>query len=134
MAVAGTGPALVGFEPNSADRRRVLSVACCAHALHDGYTDLIYVLLPVWQTEFALSYAALGALRVYVSRLRALLPPLEDGERLFYRAPGYALAVADGELDATAAVEVERHLESCADCALLLAELEETRRGPKGSK
>ena len=57
--------------------------------------------------------AALGALRVYVSRLRALLPPLEDGERLFYRAPGYGLAVADGELDATEfarlVVEARRH-------------------------
>ena len=44
--------------------RRVLAVACGVHALHDGFTDLIYVLLPVWQTEFALSYAALGVLRM----------------------------------------------------------------------
>jgi MFS transporter, FSR family, fosmidomycin resistance protein len=33
------------------------------HALHDGYTDLIYVLLPVWQTEFALSYGLLALMR-----------------------------------------------------------------------
>jgi MFS transporter, FSR family, fosmidomycin resistance protein len=64
MAVASTSPARAEFEPTTSDRRRVLSVACCAHALHDGYTDLIYVLLPIWQTEFALSYAALGALRM----------------------------------------------------------------------
>ena len=38
---------------------------------------------------------AVGALRAYVSRLRAVLP-----ERLRWRAPGYALFVADGELDA----------------------------------
>jgi MFS family permease len=44
--------------------RRVLAVACGAHALHDGFTDLIYVLLPIWRTEFALSYAALGVLRL----------------------------------------------------------------------
>jgi len=44
--------------------RRVLAVACGVHALHDGFTDLIYVLLPVWQTEFALSYVALGLLRM----------------------------------------------------------------------
>jgi anti-sigma factor RsiW len=37
-------------------------------------------------------------------------------------------AYFDGELDATAAVEVERHIESCAECALLLVDLEETRR------
>jgi MFS transporter, FSR family, fosmidomycin resistance protein len=64
MAVASTSPARAEFEPTASSRRRVLSVACCAHALHDGYTDLIYVLLPIWQTEFALSYAALGALRM----------------------------------------------------------------------
>jgi anti-sigma factor RsiW len=33
----------------------------------------------------------------------------------------------DGELDASAAVAVERHLETCADCATLLADLEATR-------
>ena len=36
--------------------RRTLAATGINHALHDGYTDLIYVLLPVWQTEFALSY------------------------------------------------------------------------------
>ncbi|HEX5508332.1 MAG TPA: MFS transporter, partial [Pseudolabrys sp.] len=35
------------------EERRALGVACGAHALHDGYTDLIYVMLPVWQHEFA---------------------------------------------------------------------------------
>ncbi|MBI4276121.1 MAG: MFS transporter [Rhizobiales bacterium] len=44
-------------------RRRAFGVACGAHALHDGYTDLIYVMLPVWQAEFGLSYAAVGLLR-----------------------------------------------------------------------
>ena len=45
------------------EERRTLSVASGAHALHDGYTDLIYVMLPVWQAEFGLSYAAVGLLR-----------------------------------------------------------------------
>ena len=45
------------------DERRAAAVACGAHALHDGYTDLIYVLLPVWQKEFGLGYAELGLLR-----------------------------------------------------------------------
>ncbi|NVO16760.1 MAG: MFS transporter [Rhodoplanes sp.] len=31
--------------------------------LHDGYTDMVYVLLPVWQAEFGLTYAAVGLLR-----------------------------------------------------------------------
>jgi FSR family fosmidomycin resistance protein-like MFS transporter len=45
------------------EERRALAVACGAHALHDGYTDLIYVLLPIWQAEFGLSYAEVGLLR-----------------------------------------------------------------------
>ncbi len=56
-----------------ASPRRVLAVACGAHALHDGFTDLIYVLLPVWQTEFALSYVALGALRLLFAGAMASL-------------------------------------------------------------
>src|ERR1051326_5185650 len=43
--------------------RKTLAVAGFAHALHDGYTDLIYVLLPVWQAEFALGYGMLALLR-----------------------------------------------------------------------
>ena len=45
------------------DERRTAGVAWGAHALHDGYTDLIYVLLPIWQKEFGLGYAELGLLR-----------------------------------------------------------------------
>jgi FSR family fosmidomycin resistance protein-like MFS transporter len=47
----------------SRDERRVASIAAGAHVLHDGYTDVIYILLPLWQAEFGLSYAALGLLR-----------------------------------------------------------------------
>jgi MFS family permease len=45
------------------NRIRVLWVACGAHALHDGLTDTLYLLLPLWQAQFALSYAAIGILR-----------------------------------------------------------------------
>ncbi|MGB7036872.1 MAG: hypothetical protein WBD71_15270, partial [Xanthobacteraceae bacterium] len=44
----------------SGDKRRVAVVSGAAHALHDGYTDLVYIMLPLWQAEFGLSYAALG--------------------------------------------------------------------------
>ena len=47
----------------SGEQRRAVTVAGVAHALHDGYTDLIYVMLPLWQAEFGLTYAALGLLR-----------------------------------------------------------------------
>src|ERR1700686_4917775 len=49
--------------PQTQEERRALGVACGAHALHDGYTDLVYVMLPIWQSEFGLSYAAVGILR-----------------------------------------------------------------------
>src|SRR5512132_4627000 len=47
--------------------RRALGVACGAHALHDGYTDLVYVMLPIWQGEFGLGFAALGLMRTVFS-------------------------------------------------------------------
>jgi FSR family fosmidomycin resistance protein-like MFS transporter len=49
------------------NERRAAAVACGAHALHDGYTDLIYVMLPVWQKEFGLGYGELGVLRALFS-------------------------------------------------------------------
>jgi FSR family fosmidomycin resistance protein-like MFS transporter len=55
------------------DERRALGVACGAHALHDGYTDLIWLALPIWQAEFALSYAAVGLLRTIFSGTTASL-------------------------------------------------------------
>src|SRR5215472_14007508 len=45
------------------EERAAAGIACGAHALHDGYTDLIYIMLPVWQKEFGLGYAELGLLR-----------------------------------------------------------------------
>jgi MFS family permease len=42
-----------------------MAVACGAHMLHDGFTDLLYVLLPLWQAEFGLGYAEVGMLRAF---------------------------------------------------------------------
>ena len=53
------------------DRARVLWVACGAHALHDGLTDTLYLLLPLWQAQFALSYAAVGILRALYAGVMA---------------------------------------------------------------
>jgi FSR family fosmidomycin resistance protein-like MFS transporter len=52
---------------SSQDKRRTMGVALPVHALHDGYSDLVYVMLPIWQAEFALSYAAVGLLRSVLS-------------------------------------------------------------------
>lgn len=65
-----SGPAggLATAAPGQAQsERRALGVACGAHALHDGYTDLIYVMLPIWQGEFGLGYAALGLMKTVFS-------------------------------------------------------------------
>ncbi len=60
----------------SATRRRTLWSASVAHALHDGYTDLIYVLLPVWQAEFGLGYGMLALLRgLYAGAMAGLQVP-----------------------------------------------------------
>src|SRR5512136_2564934 len=62
-----TIPAVHASEITASQRkdaeRRAAGVACGAHALHDGYTDLLYVMLPIWQKEFGLGYAELGLLR-----------------------------------------------------------------------
>ena len=53
-------------------RRRALITGCSAHAVHDGLTDVIYVLLPIWQAQFALSYAQIGLLRGAYSGMMAV--------------------------------------------------------------
>lgn len=55
------------------NERRALGVASAAHALFDGFSDLLYVLLPIWQTEFGLGYAEIGALRGLYSGAMASL-------------------------------------------------------------
>ncbi len=89
---------------------RTLALAGLAHALHDGYTDAIYVLLPVWQAEFGLGYGRLATLRgLYAGAMALLQMPsgrlagilggrvvLAAGTAL--AALGYALADAAGGL------------------------------------
>src|SRR6266851_2466900 len=65
----------------AAPERRTMGVACGAHVLHDGYTDLLYVLLPLWQTEFGLGYAEVGLLRA-----------LYTGSMAGFQVPAGALA------------------------------------------
>ena len=74
-------------------QRRDLVGACLAHMLHDGYTDQMYALLPVWQSEFALSYAGLAIIRMlYYGTMGALQVP---GDKLLGRVSARAaLALA----------------------------------------
>jgi MFS family permease len=69
MAEATAGSVAAAAERLTA--RRTLGVCCGAHVLHDGYTDLIYVLLPVWQAEFGLPLALVGLLRTLYSAAMA---------------------------------------------------------------
>lgn len=52
--------------------RRTLTICGGAHALHDGFTDLLNVLWPLLQAQFGLSYAAIGALKAVYSSAMAL--------------------------------------------------------------
>jgi MFS transporter, FSR family, fosmidomycin resistance protein len=77
----------------SSPQRRNLAGACLAHLLHDGYTDQLYALLPVWQSDFGLSYAGLAALRaLYYGTMGGLQIP---GDRLLAKlTPRVTLALA----------------------------------------
>jgi MFS family permease len=66
-------PVAVALPTAKAEERRALSIGCGAHALHDGYTDIIYVVLPLWQAEFGLPYAAVGMLRTAFTGTMAIL-------------------------------------------------------------
>jgi MFS transporter, FSR family, fosmidomycin resistance protein len=74
-------------------QRRNLAGACLAHFLHDGYTDQLYALLPIWQSEFGLSYAGLAIVRaLYSATMGGLQVP---GNRLISRVGSRAaLALA----------------------------------------
>ena len=79
----------------SAEQRRAVSIAGVAHALHDGYTDLVYIMLPLWQAEFGLTYAALGLLRsVLVGAMACLQIPAGIASERFGAAAVLALGTA----------------------------------------
>jgi FSR family fosmidomycin resistance protein-like MFS transporter len=47
--------------------RAVLAAACSIHFVHDGFSDILYVLLPIWASEFALTFAQVGIIRTAYS-------------------------------------------------------------------
>src|ERR1700744_2756898 len=105
-----TGVAGEPGQPTAVARTRVLALSCTAHALHDGYTDMIYALLPTWQADFGLGYGALALLRgVYAGTMATLQVPAGSLARVLgtratlaigtlVAALGYALAGMSGSL------------------------------------
>ncbi|BBB95180.1 MULTISPECIES: MFS transporter [Bradyrhizobium] len=84
--------------PDRARSTRTLTVTGLNHALHDGYTDVIYVLLPVWQAEFALSYGLLALLRgLYAGAMAGLQIPVG---RIAERIDGKIILIAGTALSA----------------------------------
>ena len=62
--------------PAPARSRRTLAACCGAHVLHDGFSDMLYVLFPVWQAAFGLSFAQVGMLKtLYSGSMAALQVP-----------------------------------------------------------
>ncbi|MBI2153918.1 MAG: MFS transporter [Candidatus Rokubacteria bacterium] len=47
--------------------RATLATSCVTHFLHDGFSDVVYVLLAVWAGEFRLTFAQVGLLRTAYS-------------------------------------------------------------------
>ncbi len=92
MTVTAAPDASSQAAAGKSQERKALAVAGGAHALHDGFTDLIWIALPIWQAEFGLSYAAAGALRtVFTGTMASLqIPSSMLAERL---GPGVVLAV-----------------------------------------
>lgn len=52
--------------------RAVLAAAACVHFIHDGFSDILYVLLPLWAAEFGLTLAQVGIIRTAYSGGMAL--------------------------------------------------------------
>src|SRR5258708_6667462 len=67
---------LIAAGHSTASSRRMLGTCLGAHILHDGFSDLLYVLLPVWQAEFGLALSQIGFLKtVYSGAMAGLQVP-----------------------------------------------------------
>src|SRR4051794_16468141 len=79
--------------------RRVAATTFAAHALHDGFVDVLYVLFPLWQAQLGLSLAEIGLLKTVYSGTMAgfQMPAARLAERVGERgvlALGTALSAA----------------------------------------
>src|SRR5262244_3968563 len=82
MEVPSPGILLERRKPLGDDRgvrsraRSVLAAACSIHFVHDGFSDILYVLLPIWAAEFRLTFVQVGIIRtVYSGAMAAFQIP-----------------------------------------------------------
>src|SRR5215471_18920802 len=82
MEVPSPGILLERARPLGDDRgvksraRAVLAAACSIHFVHDGFSDILYVLLPIWAAEFRLTFVQVGIIRsVYSGAMAAFQIP-----------------------------------------------------------
>lgn len=70
------------------ERRKILSAGGFAHFVHDGLSDAVFVLLPLWASGFGLSHAQVGILKTCMSSTLAAgqVPAGFVAERLGERA------------------------------------------------
>jgi MFS transporter, FSR family, fosmidomycin resistance protein len=70
-------------------RWRTFGAACLAHILHDGYSSMLYLLLPSWQTELALTLTQVGILKTLYSAAMAVgqVPASRLAERWSEKLP-----------------------------------------------
>ncbi len=58
-------------------RRATLGTCSATHFVHDGFSDVIYLLLPLWQAEFGLSLTLVGVLKsAYTGALASAQVPV----------------------------------------------------------
>jgi MFS transporter, FSR family, fosmidomycin resistance protein len=74
---------------NAISRWRTFGTACLAHILHDGYSSMLYLLLPAWQTELALTLTQVGILKTLYSAAMAVgqVPASRLAERWSEKLP-----------------------------------------------
>jgi MFS family permease len=66
--------------------RTALATVCSVHFVHDGFSDVLYVLLPIWAAEFRLGLAQVGLIRTFYT-----------GGMAAFQIPGGLLAERWGE-------------------------------------
>ncbi len=56
----------------SQKQKRLLSLSGFAHLVHDGFTDTLFILFPIWANTFGLVYTEIGALKMVASSVLSI--------------------------------------------------------------